>query len=111
MGTGQLQPGGPLHEGSALFPHLRPEQPVGNTRGHFVPHPQQFCSCLGGIWGSPISGENLQLWQPQLDCSAGRDTLRCYSSPKTPFAPQKNPGSCGRGSLMAMGQCPKCIPR
>lgn len=67
MGTGQLQPGVPLHEGSALPPPPapRPEQHIGITRGRSVPHPQQLCLCLGGIWGSPISGGNLQLWQPQ----------------------------------------------
>lgn len=46
-------------------PPPRPEQHIGITRGRSVPHPQQLCLCLGGIWGSPISGGNLQLWQPQ----------------------------------------------
>lgn len=46
-------------------PAPRPEQHIGITRGRSVPHPQQLCLCLGGIWGSPISGGNLQLWQPQ----------------------------------------------
>lgn len=63
MGTGQLQPRVPLHEGSSPPPPT--EQHIGITRGHSVPHPQQLCLCLGGIWGSPISGGNLQLWQPQ----------------------------------------------